>query len=203
LSERGGAIQLGLRLNRRPFYNREAPGLSREAPVPLDIGQLFSRYHQRVALWVRLLGGPRIEVEDAVQEVFLVAQRRLRRLEREEELITWLRRVTENVVRDQRRRWRRDEQAVDVSAGFDRVADSTPLQPDLIARREAMYRVYAALDKMSDRYRTVFILFEIEELSGQEISAIKGIKLGTVWVWLHRARVEFFQRLAELGRQST
>jgi RNA polymerase sigma-70 factor (ECF subfamily) len=73
-----------------------------------------------------------------------------------------------------------------------------PLPPDLVARRQALHRVYAALDRMSERHRTVFILFEIEELSGQEIADLKGTKIGTVWVWLHRARAEFAKRLAEL-----
>jgi RNA polymerase sigma-70 factor, ECF subfamily len=61
-----------------------------------------------------------------------------------------------------------------------------------------LHRVYAVLDRMGERHRTVFILFEIEEFSGQEIADLKGVKVGTVWVWLHRARAEFAQRLAEL-----
>jgi RNA polymerase sigma-70 factor, ECF subfamily len=170
--------------------------------VTWDLARLFSLYHQKVALWARHLGGPRIEVEDTVQEVFLVAQRRLHRFDREEELSTWLRRVTENVVKEQRREWRRHHgtspRSDDPLQGAEQVAAPGPLQPEVIARQQAVHRVYAALDRMGERNRTAFILFEIEELSGQEIAVIKGVKIGTVWVWLHRARAEFARRLAEL-----
>jgi RNA polymerase sigma-70 factor (ECF subfamily) len=131
-----------------------------------------------------------------------VAQRRLHRFEREEEVITWLHRVTENVVKQQRRSLRREDRTApggdEQTRSAERVAAPGPLQPELVARRQALHRVYAALDRMSERHRTVFILFEIEEVSGQEIAALKGVKVGTVWVWLHRARAEFARCLAEL-----
>jgi RNA polymerase sigma-70 factor (ECF subfamily) len=176
--------------------------------VAWDLGQLFSLYHQRVARWARHLGGPRIEVEDVVQEVFLVAQRRLHRLDREEELSAWLHRVTENIVREHRRRLRRERgtglENDDPSRRAEQIAAPGPLQPEMVARRQALHTVYRALDRMGERNRTVFILFEIEELSGQEIAALKGVKIGTVWVWLHRARAEFAQRLVELeGREDS
>src|SRR5215475_5828691 len=78
-----------------------------ELHKPLEIGEIFSLYHQNVTKWVRRLGGPGIEVDDAVQEVFLSAHRRLHRFKGRERLIVWLYRITEFVVRNQRRATRR------------------------------------------------------------------------------------------------
>ena len=51
--------------------------------------------------------------------------------------------------------------------------------------------------RCSHCHREVLVLFEIEELSGEEIAELTGAKIATVWVWLHRARAEFAKRLAE------
>jgi RNA polymerase sigma-70 factor (ECF subfamily) len=166
-------------------------------PRSLETGDLFTAYHQRVALWVRRLGGPGIEVDDAVQEVFLVAHRRLRWFRGRESLTVWFYRVTENVVRHQRRRLRRrrevfteDQEIAEQAARAGENAD------DEEKRRQGLQIIYQVLDRMSDRNRTLIILFELEELSGEEIARLKGAKLATVWVWLHRARAEFRQQLA-------
>ena len=44
---------------------------------------------------------------------------------------------------------------------------------------------------MPDKYRQVLILFELEEMSGEDIAALTGLKVATVWVRLHRARQHF------------
>jgi DNA-directed RNA polymerase specialized sigma24 family protein len=49
------------------------------------------------------------------------------------------------------------------------------------------------------KYRNVLILFELEELSGEQIATLTGLKPATVWVHLHRARVRF---VAEMKRDS-
>ena len=48
-----------------------------------------------------------------------------------------------------------------------------------------------------DDIREVFVLFELEGLSGPEISEALGIPLKTVWTRLHHARKDFEQRLAQ------
>ena len=50
---------------------------------------------------------------------------------------------------------------------------------------------------MGEKYRSLLILFELEGMSGEEIAALTGIKLATIWVRLRRGRLLF---LAELER---
>jgi RNA polymerase sigma-70 factor (ECF subfamily) len=60
--------------------------------------------------------------------------------------------------------------------------------------RERQVRLYRALDRLPDRYRTTLVLYEIEELSGEQVAELTGTSVGTVWVRLHRGR----ERLVEL-----
>ncbi len=175
-------------------------------PQPVEIGALFAAHHQQVSVWVRRLGGPHIEVDDAVQEVFLLAHRRFHRFNGRERLIVWLYRVTENVVRHQRRRLRRQRRVLVEGAGQPDltapIASAGELASEEETKRHGLELIYEVLDRMSERNRTLIVLFELEELSGQEIAELKGAKVATVWVWLHRARAEFRRRLAALERTS-
>jgi len=65
----------------------------------------------------------------------------------------------------------------------------TPLE-DIEARQRAA-RAYEVLDRLPDKYRRVMILFELEQLTSEEIAALLGAKPNTVRVWLFRAREKF------------
>ncbi len=166
--------RLGLTPGTRFQEMSETRSTGEAEPQPVEVGELFTAYHQRVAVWVRRLGGPRIEVDDAVQEVFLVAHRRLRKRTDARALRVWLYRVTENVVRHQRRRLRRHRELLSGGAEGEQLASDSPspgeLATDEEARRQALQLTYQVLDRMSERSRTLIILFELEELSGEEIA---------------------------------
>ena len=70
-----------------------------------------------------------------------------------------------------------------------------PSSAESVERREAARLIYGALDHLREKYRTIFILFEIEGLSGEEIASLKGIRLATVWVRLNRARKQMSVRI--------
>jgi RNA polymerase sigma-70 factor (ECF subfamily) len=162
---------------------------------PLDIASLYRTYSAKVGRWAARLGGPSIEVEDVVQEVFLVAKRRLSSFRPDGgKITTWLFRTTERVVKTARRKHR-------VRALFGRfLADLPPTTatgPDVpgdeLERRQEIERVYRVLDRLPERQRRVLILFELEGLSTQEIATLTGARVGTVRVWLFRARASFME----------
>ena len=53
------------------------------------------------------------------------------------------------------------------------------------------------LDRLPERDREILILFELEELSGDRIAALLGIKVDNVWVRMHRARERFLKVFRE------
>ncbi len=170
--------------------------------------QIYLRYQEQVGRWAQRLGGRSGDVEDIVQEVFLTAwkeEARVVSLERRDALgdplERWLYRVTEHAVYNQRwrERWRRRlTRTPDSGRTLEQLPADSPSALELLRQAEVRVDVYEVLDRLGDRYRTVLILFELEELSGEEIAALTGLKLATVWVRLHRARAKFLSELEKL-----
>lgn len=175
------------------------------APPTYEIGAIYRAHAQTVARWASRLGGPELGgdgIEDVVQEVFLTAHRLLPTFRGEAKITTWLFRITQNQVRHRRRkeRFRRflSGTAEDVAA---RLPARGPSPLEDLERRQATDTVYRVLSGMTDKYRTAFILFELEHLPGEEVATLLEQKLATIWVWLHRARAQFTAGLEKLEKQ--
>jgi RNA polymerase sigma-70 factor (ECF subfamily) len=170
--------------------------------APLDIGELYRTHAATVARWATRLGGPAVDAEDVVHEVFLVAHRRLREFRPDAKPSTWLFRTTDLIVRTHRRRARLRAWLRRSLAREDAGAPAAGVSPveDLIERQRTRL-VYRALDALGEKYRSVFVLFELEGLSGAEIATLTGINPSTVWVRLHRARARFVARVEALAAQ--
>jgi RNA polymerase sigma-70 factor (ECF subfamily) len=144
-----------------------------------------------------------VDVEEVVQDVFMVVSRRLPSYRPHARLTTWLYRITDNVVRHHRRRaWIRRWL---VLPGKD-LAERTPgpwRSPlEDAEQRQIQQRVYGILDSMNARYRAALILLELEGVSGREAADCMGIqKLDNLWVIAHRARQDFARRLERLERE--
>ena len=168
-------------------------------PAPLDLGELYRAHVAAVTRWAERLGGPSLDTEDLVHEVFIVAQRQLPRFRREARVTTWLYQITARVVLHRRRkewlrRWLRG--TPDDAAGT--ISSMRPTPVEELQRRQEAAIVYRVLDRLGEKSRTVLILFELEGLTGEQIATLTGTKLATVWVRLHRARAEFLKQMEAL-----
>jgi RNA polymerase sigma-70 factor (ECF subfamily) len=171
-------------------------------PAPASFDEAYRNWAQCTARWARHLGGADIEIEDVVQEVFLVVSRRLPDFRGEARFSSWLFEITRKIVANHRRRhrWR-------FWAGGNEAAAATPSQQmdpgTELERRQMGELFYRALDQLPEKYRTVLVLFEIEGLSTQAIADLRGLKLATVKVQLMRARERFighYQQLLKKGK---
>lgn len=150
-------------------------------------------------LWrsLRRLGVPPTEMDDCMQQVFLVASRKLPSITAGSEQ-AFLLGTALRVASDARRgRERRREVAEDDAA---QRADPTPLPDDLTDQKRLRELLDEVLLAMPMDLRSVFVLFEIEELSTQEIAVLLGIPTGTAASRLRRAREEFERLLARHTR---
>jgi RNA polymerase sigma-70 factor (ECF subfamily) len=155
---------------------------------------LYDRFSRIVMANARRMGLPAHEVEDVAQEVFTATYRELDRID-SRALSAWFFRLTSNRVNDRFRR-RRVREALARLFGTT-VPEESPDRPDRVAlRNDAERRVGRILARMSQKKRDVFVLFELQELSGEEIAAQLEIPVDTVWTRLHHARLEF----AKIGR---
>jgi RNA polymerase sigma-70 factor (ECF subfamily) len=172
---------------------------SRRNTLDAMLDRIYERYVADVDRWVRRLTGPREDVEDLVHDVFLIAVRRRGSFRGDASVKTWLFRIAHHVVRGRRRRdrvrrWLFARHAEELPV--QRSAIVTPLEE--IEQREQTVRLYTALDRLPDDYRTALILYEIEGLSGEQVAELLGVPLGTLWVRLHRGRARL---LCELSRE--
>jgi RNA polymerase sigma-70 factor (ECF subfamily) len=177
------------------------------AVVAGAVGQrtlLESVYREHAAIvkrWALRLGGPGIDIEDAVHEVFLVVQRRLPEFRGDAQITTWLYRITSNVVHKQVRKQRTRRWLSGLGAFADDVKSDLTGPYETVERQHAARTVYRALEGLKENHRSVVILYELEGMSGEEIAALLQTKLATVWVWLHRGRAKFLERLKALGEE--
>jgi RNA polymerase sigma-70 factor (ECF subfamily) len=154
---------------------------------------------------LRRLGVPAGSVDDAAQQVFLVASSRMSDIADGAEK-SFLFQTAVRVASDARRaRARRPEQQAD-SDGMVQVADQAPGPEELADRKRARALLDEVLEGMDMELRTVFVLFEIEGLAQPDIAAMLGIPTGTCASRLRRAREDFqaaVKRLQARQRRST
>jgi RNA polymerase sigma-70 factor (ECF subfamily) len=160
-----------------------------------DFDAFYQQHVQLVSRWAARLAGPELETEDLVQEVFMVAHRRRDSFRGAAKISTWLFGITQNVVRHRRRKERVRRLLLGAATDVGRLEPRRPTPVEELERREATKTVYHLLDNLPDKYRDVFILFEIEGLSGAETAALTGLNMVTLRVRLHRARARFLANL--------
>ena len=153
---------------------------------------LHQRYHRTALSVLRRLGVPAAHLEDACQEVFVDVFRYLPRFRREADFRTWLYRICLSRARVARRRAR-------VWSLFARL--SPQVGPDLVEQPfdegQAGRQLARTLERLSEAERVVFVLFELEGLSGQEIAEVIERPAATVFRRLHDARKRFSAALEE------
>ncbi len=163
----------------------------------VEFREVYERWFDDVVRWLYALGVPMSDTEDLAQEIFLVVRRNLSRFDGGN-MAGWLYRISQLTVRDHRRRaWFKNlvvrRQEVDLSQMPHAAANPAQSYEDAETRRQLQLLV----NRMSEKLRTTFVLFEIEGYSGDEIARIQDIPLGTVWTRLHKARKEFWRLVKE------
>lgn len=169
---------------------------SADAEPARRIAALVASHHSVVWRSVRRLGVWECDADDATQQVFLVAHRRLADIAPESErsfLLQTALRVASDFRRKRERR--REEEGQDLAA----VADPTSNPEEALDRRRARVVLDRVLASMPMDLRTVFVLFEVEELTMAEIAAVVEIPTGTVASRLRRARAVFRESVSHLS----
>ena len=144
------------------------------------------------------------EAEEAVQSAYVSAFASLDTFEGRSSLSTWLTRIVVNEalgrLRAQKRRRNQLEGAgvavlEDYREAFMRGSEARP--PDVALAREQMRRLLEqAVAMLPETFRTVFVLREVEGLSGEETAEALDLPVATVKTRLHRARRKLQQILA-------
>lgn len=185
-----------------PMDSCEIGVLTRKQEVGGHVMRFYGVYRDQVDyVWrlVFLLGIPRPDVDDVVQEVFLVIHRRLDEFPAPGPPRPWIRSVTLHVCRNYRRWHRRLRRwFIDGGNDWDRISGAAVRTYDpAFTRYEDLAALGSALRRLSSKQREVFIMAELEQLTACEIGELLMISPNTVSSRLRAARQsinEFVER---------
>lgn len=152
------------------------------------------------------------DAEDIVQEAFLAGYRNLASFRGEARFSSWITTIALNLARVRLRKAAAqpmlslDEPDDDRHPGVISPAmlrDWREIPSEALERAELRTLLRDAVEALPDGYRAVFLLREIEQLSGEETATALGITHALVKVRLHRARLMLQKTLAPLLRNLT
>lgn len=158
---------------------------------------LMRRHNQAMFRAARSILRDEAEAEDAVQEAYLQAFRRIGDFRGESKLSTWLVRIGVNEALGRLRRRRRTaavislegDRPVEWEAAMETTHGAQAEEPEHEAMRAQTRRLLEAkIDRLPDAFRTVFVLRALEETSVEDAAAILGIAEATVRTRYFRAR---------------
>jgi RNA polymerase sigma-70 factor (ECF subfamily) len=150
---------------------------------------------------LRRVGNSPADADEIVQEAFLVAARKLDEMRPGSER-AYLLAIAMNIASTRRRSYSREVVRLDrSSASFNPEPTLNPEQ--VVERQQARRELDAILLAMTLELRTVFVLYELEEMNTREIAELLDLKEGTVASRLRRAREEFRANIAQRSQLTT
>src|SRR5215475_6703938 len=196
--------------------------IARETPLEIDEGQLIReiragrnelfehfvrRYQRKITRVAYQLLRDSGEADCAAQESFLRAYQNLNDFREGSTFETWVTRICINWCKDRLKRRRlvfyfhQAPIEEDGESGPRELAAHPDPSPERRAMsREIRERLRSAMESLSPRQRTIFVLKHFEELSIPEIADLTGLDSGTIKSHLFRAAHKIRERLGELRK---
>lgn len=159
--------------------------------------ELYAKHKRDVARLALRMVGPRPDLEDVVQEVFVQVFRSLSAFRGESRFSTWLHRVTVNVSLMYLRAQKSRPQLARDSVAPEPATNDNDSPASGAATAERLRALYTILDGLSDKKRVVFVLHDLEGVSASEIADTVGAPVLTVRTRLFYARREVYAAMAK------
>jgi len=164
---------------------------------------IVNLYASRITAYCHRMAGP--GAEDLAQEIFVKLYLAMDRVDPNRPLRPFLFRIAHNHCLDALKKKKvptlslvRDDDEEDREVQH---ADEKPTPEELAQRTEVLRALEEALASMPAAYRSALIMWHVEGLSYEEISAILGVPMGTVKARIHRGREKLQQMLGGLVLQ--
>lgn len=167
-------------------------------------GELVVRYQDRLFNALFSILGSADDAREVAQDAFVHAFQKLGTFRGEAAFYSWLFRIALNAAISRKRRERKGSTSVEAvreQSGHEPIDERTDIAPSYpleLLERQQMVRV--ALGQLSEEFRTVLVLKEMEGLKYEEIADILDCPVGTIRSRLHRARSELRGRLEAVLR---
>jgi len=164
-----------------------------------DMGAVYEAHFQFVWRCLRGLGVRDDVLDDALQDVFMVVQRKLDRFDGQANVRTWLYGIALRVARRYRARVAKDAQKFVAEDSLPPPAGNLEHEIEAGEQLKLARRALAALD---DEKREAFVLACVEQMSAPEIARITGLPLNTVYSRIRAAKLAFAAQVARLSPPS-
>lgn len=167
--------------------------------LPPQLRELFEAHGPFVCRSLRYLGVPEADLDDTLQEVFLVVYQRLNDYEEKGRARAWLYSICTRIAHAQRRKLSRRRETPAL-AFFEDATGPTPLEH--VEDREALVLGHRLLSQLPPQQREVFLLYEVEDLPMSEIAQALDCPLQTAYSRLHKARARILAEVERIAAQS-
>ena len=174
------------------------PPTGASAPDRPTFAQIYDDYFAFVWRSALRLGTPRANIDDIVQEIFIIANDRLPGFEGRSTVKTWLFGIVLNVVRTHRRSLAAKQPHAlrpEILADADVLPDPAEGPHERVTKAEAARILDRVLEDVDDEKREVFVLSELEEMSGPAVAEALELNLKTAYARIHAARRAFERAL--------
>ncbi len=168
-------------------------------PTELSFETIFEMYHDRIFRQVnRIITRPEV-AEEITQDAFLRVYQRLNTLQNPHALNTWLYRIAINICCDE---WRKQAANGLEPLALDQISESTddsqlPKLDTVIDQNDMRDCIHQYITKLSDDYRLVILLHDLNNMTCDEIAKILGCSTGSVKIRLNRARQKLRSTLSD------
>jgi len=157
--------------------------------------ELVERYKTQVAGLAFKMVGDYEDAKDISQIVFVKTFYNLKRFDPKKKFSTWLFRITVNAAIDYWRRYKKHKHE-DLEEAETRPAEAGLTPEATYFRKDATERIKKALEVLSPKQRSIFVLRDMEGLDISEVATIVNMPQVTVRWYLHRARIQLRGELA-------
>jgi RNA polymerase sigma-70 factor (ECF subfamily) len=160
--------------------------------------QLYDGHVDRVYRLCYRMAGDEELAREFTQDTFVRAFGRLDQFRGDAALSTWLYSITKSVVLNGLRKVKRirtREVDMEETPALPVQARKSRAEPDL------KQRLHAAIDRLPDIYRMVFVMHDVEGYTHAEIGSSLEVAVGTSKARLHRARQMLQEELADFAEE--
>lgn len=172
-----------------------------ESPPEVSFERIYDEWFDHVSRWVASLGASEADREDLVQDVFIVAHRRMSSFDGGN-LAGWLYQIARRKVRDYRSlAWVKHFFAPNRMPLVDSTLQTLTGPLEHLETAEKIALLEELLATLNHEQRAAFVLFEIEGMSGDDIARLQAVPINTVWARIYKARRKLHEAVRRLDRE--
>ena len=161
--------------------------------------EVVERYQDKLLRYVGSLVGNKDKAEDVVQEAFIKAYINLRSFNTKRKFSSWIYRIAHNEAINYIKKYSKETRLDDKQA--EKLVGKSNIEEEL-ERKEAIKILGKCLNKLPVKYKSVLVLYYLEDYSYEEISDILRIPTGTVGTRLNRGKKMLTRVCSKLGGEN-